>query len=456
MADNSAIEWTDATWNPIRARNKKTGKVGWHCEHATTGCEFCYAEGFNKRLGTGLAFKPGHRQGIEIFLDDNMLTQPLRWKKPRMIFVCSMTDLFAEFVPDAMLDKIFAVMALTPQHTYQVLTKRAARMRDYILAKRRNAPEWIHLPSEHGNVLLPYEGGWPTNVWLGVSAERQQEADERIPLLLQTPAATRFISAEPLLGPIDLTDHCNGHYFFNSLTGTRWHDDPDHTNPEQKFAPGLDWVIAGGESGRNARPMEPAWVRSMREQCENAGVDFFFKQWGEWAPFALGEPTALAGEYQLVRVGKKAAGRLLDGIEYNGMPRRAAMNAPYHTHKRVLADVPDGTPLCAECKQPHDRKGQRHCRKCHAAYQRQWSTDQARMAREFRQKSRSFHGKQTVSGPQAFIVTVEKFGEARYSAASPQQARSLAWKAFRNVSEGLSYAEFIRISSVRKAAERAA
>ncbi|MBY9051415.1 phage Gp37/Gp68 family protein, partial [Pseudomonas fluorescens] len=98
MADRSAIEWTDASWNPIRARNLITGKVGWHCEHATTGCEFCYAEGFNKRLGTGLAFKPGHRKDIEIFLDEQMLTQPLRWKKPRKIFVCSMTDLFAEFV----------------------------------------------------------------------------------------------------------------------------------------------------------------------------------------------------------------------------------------------------------------------------------------------------------------------------------------------------------------------
>lgn len=136
MADNSAIEWTDATWNPVRARNLETGKVGWHCEHATTGCEFCYAEGFNKRLGTGLAFKPGHRADIEIFLDEAMLTQPLRWKKPRRIFVGSMTDLFADFVPDEFIDRMFAVMALAPQHTFQLLTKRAARMREYLTLPR--------------------------------------------------------------------------------------------------------------------------------------------------------------------------------------------------------------------------------------------------------------------------------------------------------------------------------
>lgn len=140
------------------------------------------------------------------------------------------------------------------------------------------------------------------------------------------------------------------------------------------------------------------------------------------------------------------------------------MNAPYQTHRRRLLGVPDGTPLCAECGQSHERKGQRLCRKCHNAYQRQWKADQAKMAREFR---RGFHGKQTVSpggiaassigaAIQTYVVTVEKFGEAKYSASSAQQARSLAWKAFRNVSENLSYAEFIRISSVRKAAERAA
>ena len=125
MADKSKIEWTDATWNPIRARNKATGKVGWHCEHATTGCQFCYAENFNQRLGTGLPFKPGHRDDIKLFLDEQILKQPLRWKRPRKIFVGSMTDVFADFIPDAWLDRMFAVMALSPEHTFQVLTKRA-------------------------------------------------------------------------------------------------------------------------------------------------------------------------------------------------------------------------------------------------------------------------------------------------------------------------------------------
>ena len=170
MGENSKIEWTDSTWNPIRARNLATGKVGWHCEHMSEACRFCYAEGINRRLGTGLDFKPGHRADIEIFLDEQMLLAPLRWKKPRRIFVNSMTDTFAEFVKDEWLDRMFAVMVLCPQHTFQVLTKRPERMRSYV----------IHLAV----------GGWPLkNIWLGVSAEDQATADERIPLLLQTPAA---------------------------------------------------------------------------------------------------------------------------------------------------------------------------------------------------------------------------------------------------------------------------
>ena len=216
MSARSAIEWTDASWNPIRARNIKTGKIGWHCEHATTGCEFCYAEGINKRLGTGLPFKPGHRADIEIFLDEGMLLAPLRWKRPRRIFVGSMTDLFADFVTDAMLDRIFAVMALCPQHTFQVLTKRAARMREYIesIKPLPNAP-WDRLTEIAMDIGYTARGQGGNgglvkrplpNAWLGVSCERQEEADERIPLLLQTPAAVRFISAEPLLGPVDLSD----------------------------------------------------------------------------------------------------------------------------------------------------------------------------------------------------------------------------------------------------------
>ena len=341
MADRSAIEWTDASWNCIRARNLVTGKLGWHCEHATTGCEFCYAEGFNKRLGTGLPFKPGHRKDIEILCDDVMLTQPLRWKKPRKIFVCSMTDLFADFVTDEWIDKMFAVMALAPQHTFQVLSKRAARMRDYFAD-----------PLQHNRVELAAEAIRPSvgapfspkhvlprilpNVWLGVSTERQQEADERIPLLLQTPAAVRFISAEPLLGPI-------------SLRWAKWDDwkgrtDIDHLDGARM----LDWVIVGGESGPKARPMHPDWVRELRDQCGEAGIAFFLKQWGEWAPgecaqkaptrtertatwfadeWMYGALTPRASEEthyddapDVYRLGKKAAGRLLDGVEHNEFP----------------------------------------------------------------------------------------------------------------------------------------
>lgn len=372
MADKSAIEWTDATWNPIRARNKKTGKVGWHCEHATTGCEFCYAEGFNKRLGTGLAFKPGHRKDVEIFLDEEMLTQPLRWKKPRMIFPNSMTDLFADFVPDEWIDRIFAVMALTPQHTYQPLTKRAQRMQDYCSTIQKNG-RWLQMEDialqlgyeprgahDHGFDWISHKQFLP-NVWLGVSTERQEEANERIPLLLMTPAAVRFISAEPLLAPMDLTviryrnEDCDVRW--NSLTSEAWVENGDSASAYTNDAAGntkLDWVIVGGESGKNARPMHPDWARTLRNQCAAASVPFFFKQWGEWLPgeanygqfnprpmnayrrcdnhsyewpdtnkvqnFGTNPDDVWSGNLTARRIGKKAAGRLLDGELYNARP----------------------------------------------------------------------------------------------------------------------------------------
>lgn len=375
MADRSAIEWTDASWNPIRARNKATGKVGWHCEHATTGCEFCYAEGFNMRLGTKLPFKPGHRKDIEIFLDETMLTQPLRWKKPRKIFVGSMTDLFADFVTDEWIDKVFAVMALAPQHTFQVLTKRAGRMREYLASDRQNVVAWkpVHevmnlwypgwiaedVQGPHRSRAIAAACTWPLpNVWLGVSTERQQEADERIPLLLQTPAAVRFISAEPLLGPIDLRNLGDATFSLSAFTGEAKH----LLGMRDKTAGKLDWVIAGGESGPKARPMHPDWVRSLRDQCASAGVPFFKKQWGEYLPWSQfvasgiedGEPSectrfrtmqwdgecwtdegfpswidsddgSIDDEQCVGRVGKKKAGRLLDGVEHNEFPTTRAM-----------------------------------------------------------------------------------------------------------------------------------
>lgn len=286
MGSKSNIEWTDASWTPIRARNLKTEKVGWHCEHVTTGCEFCYAERMNKRLGTGLSFKPGYRKDIEIFLDREMLLAPLRWKSPRRIFVCSMTDAFADFVKDEWLDKIFAVMALCPQHTFQVLTKRGERMRDYCHGLQQEELDEsieaimpftmarvIHRPL--GSPALPLR-----NVWLGVSCERQQEADERIPLLLQTPAAVRFISAEPLLGLIDL----------QTIMVASCHS--EFPNGEPALA-NLDWVIVGGESGgHDARPFKIEWADEIIEQCRDANVACFVKQLGSF-PTSDGYPLEL-------------------------------------------------------------------------------------------------------------------------------------------------------------------
>jgi protein gp37 len=301
----SDIEWTDASWTPIRAKNLATGKLGWHCEHDTTGCIHCYSEAMNLRLGTGLPFKPGHRKDIEIFLDEKMLQAPFHWKKPRMVFVCSMTDLFAEFMKDEWINEIFAVIRHCPQHTFQVLTKRAERLLHYSRDNRH--PE-----------------SWPlSNVWFGVSCERQEEADERIAFLLQTPAVVRFISAEPLLAPIDLRsirwpkDHI----------GFPESDDLSDGRDGLRLINGtkLDWVIVGGESGYDARPMHPEWARNIRDQCAAAGVEFFFKQWGEWWPAAQAQPAEFHGtkheDDRLVRGGKKIAGRLLDGVEYNGFPK---------------------------------------------------------------------------------------------------------------------------------------
>ncbi len=299
----------------------------------------------------------------EPFLDETMLLAPIRWKKPRMVFVCSMTDLFADFVADEWIDKVFAVMALAPQHTFQVLTKRPERMKAYCTqldnepvrdTVRRIVAAWP------GNAPIPSEITFPlSNVWLGTSCEDQTTADERIPLLLDTPAAIRFVSAEPLLGPIDLTNMpagnlsreecgaencCGGQLHQNALDNRSvWCDAP--VDSEAVIANSLDWLIVGGESGRHARPMHPAWARSLCDQCQAAGVPFFFKQWGEHEPneFArigkdgevwrrtpagkehwffdeLGKAAADVPPVRMSKVGKKAAGALLDGREWRQFP----------------------------------------------------------------------------------------------------------------------------------------
>jgi protein gp37 len=221
--------------------------------------------------------------GLVNVAPDDTLLKPLRWKRPRMIFVNSMSDLFHEAVPWRVIDRVFQVMELAEKHTFQVLTKRAQVMREYLRNSRRAQSARV----------------WPLpNVWIGVSAERQKEADERIPDLLATPAAVRFLSAEPLLGPLDII---------------RYMPDPTENCPQTR----LDWVIVGGESGPRARPMHPQWARDIRDQCQTAGVAYFFKQWGEWTPTNM-----ISGEYE--RVGKKAAGRRLDGRTWDEMPARAS------------------------------------------------------------------------------------------------------------------------------------
>jgi protein gp37 len=205
---------------------------------------------------------------------ESALLDPISWRKPQRVFVNSMSDLFHESVPDSFIDRVFAVMALAPQHTFQVLTKRADRMRSYmsstkgadgvicrVNAAAREIPKGRWWKGAHTS--------WPwSNVWLGVSAEDQQRADERIPLLLQTPAAVRFISAEPLLGPLDLLLH------HDWLTGEK------ESVSEKTHTPRLNWVIVGGESGLGARPLDVAWVRSIVQQCQAAGVACFVKQLG--------------------------------------------------------------------------------------------------------------------------------------------------------------------------------
>jgi protein gp37 len=325
MADHSTIEWTEATWNPIAG-----------CSVHSPGCLRCYAM---KRVAPRLAKNPATPHyagtvepskagpvftGVVNLASDDVVIKPLRWKRPRMIFVNSTSDLFHENVPDEWIDRIFAVMALSPQHTFQVLTKRAKRMRKYFsddLVVRRiyELACEITLERELVDVILIAPGIDPAvappgrrvyldafplpNVWLGVSAERQQEADERVPELLATPAAIRFVSAEPLLGPIDFTAL--------KLSDAIAIDRGDYVRLDGLEH--LDWIIVGGESGHGARPMHPAWARQIRDQCAAAGVPFFFKQWGEYPQQAPDGET-------FRRLGKKRAGRLLDGVEHNGMP----------------------------------------------------------------------------------------------------------------------------------------
>lgn len=394
MADTTKIEWTDTTWNIING-----------CSVHTPGCTNCYAM---LLAGTRLASHPS-RAGLttmtkagpvwtgEVRLYEPWLTQPLEWTKPRDIFVCAHGDLFHEAVTDAMLDRVFAVMALCAaterRHRFQVLTKRSGNMRRYVGGLAARADEIAIVAADlcadafrsmPAIVDLLQRGPLP-NVWLGVSTEDQRRADERIPDLLSTPAAVRWISAEPLLGSIDL-EHvaapeeegdgwklnalAPGSCFEFKGSDGYWYDGdgPEH--------PALDWVVVGGESGRGARPMHHTWARQLRDQCAAADVPFLFKQWGEWAPvcavdldaldeqlyhpapardpdasrrckvgqlvmqasgrvFPLDQRSRISGEdpakgdfafqagtgaMTFMAIGKRRAGRLLDGVQHDGVP----------------------------------------------------------------------------------------------------------------------------------------
>lgn len=229
------ISWTNETWNPV------TG-----CSHVSEGCRNCYAEALSLRHGWSKKPWTARNAAENVKLHPDRLDQPLRWQKPRMVFVNSMSDLFHDLVPFEFIDQVFATMAAAKQHTFQLLTKRPDRMR------------------AHSRARLQQIGTPLPNVWLGVSCEDQPNADERIPELLQTPAAVRFLSCEPLLGPIKLPVSLRNHL--------------GHYGRCTDSCVGLDWVIAGGESGRDYRVMDIAWARELRDQCHQYGVPFFMKQ----------------------------------------------------------------------------------------------------------------------------------------------------------------------------------
>jgi len=369
VSDNSAISWTDATWNPLLG-----------CTKVSPGCDGCYAiqnariraGNPNPKIATAYAGLVERDAGgrLEwtgaVRLLPERLEKPLRWRKPRRIFPNSQADLFHDQVDVEFIATVFAVMALTSRHTYQLPTKRHARMRAVLSDPEFRERVGWHMDriSETWNLPKGCIDGWPMggdagvlwplpNVHIGVSVENQQWADIRIPALLDTPAAVRWVSAEPLLGPVSLHP--------NWLHGKPcWGEAyPEPTSPagilvrDPETGPRLDWVVCGGESGPGARPMHPDWARGLRDQCLDSGAAFHFKQWGEWAP---PEPSAGHSIFDYVtdddrvqivdtvgrrrgrpwpgwkvqdgtrfaaplrRYGKKAAGRLLDGREWNEYP----------------------------------------------------------------------------------------------------------------------------------------
>lgn len=353
MSEFSKIEWTDHTWNPWEG-----------CQKVGPGCDHCYAETRNARFGGGQApnWGPGaprRRTGKDTW------DKPAKWQKRaaefmaqhgrrQRVFCASLADWLDNTVSVQWRLDMLRVIFQTPDLDWLMLSKRIGNLKPMLEGVIRlieaqlgwNEDESGQPDEELRNWLADWVllGKAPGNVWIGATVVNQEEADRDIPKLLDVPARVRFLSMEPLLGPVDLT-RVSPHLFAakaNALTGVwKWDD-----GPKKKEATPLDWVIVGGESGPGARPMHPDWARSLRDQCASAGVPFLFKQWGEWTPgenvsrqsgtvatadwyageWGFGEENLAScdnhidDEPDLYRVGKKAAGRLLDGIEHNGFP----------------------------------------------------------------------------------------------------------------------------------------
>lgn len=305
---NTKIDWADKVWNPI------TG-----CSHAgSRGCDNCYAKRMANRLKGRYGYPKKDPFRVTFHLD--RLEEPLHWEKPSRIFVCSMGDLFHENIKPEWIDAIWEVMAACRQHTFMVLTKRP-----------HNIEKLLYGVTEECGCRELGGGDYLSNIWLGVSVEDQKTADERIPILLQIPAAHRWVSIEPMLNPIDLSEWV-GVRRYTTLDGL-----PE--KPYWKRLVGtpllgiLDWVVCGGETGPGARPLHSDWVRSLRDQSLAEGVPFFFKSWGEWLPVGqkpacvfkpIGKNDAV-DRFHLwndeeknvsMKIGRKAAGSNLDGKEW--------------------------------------------------------------------------------------------------------------------------------------------
>ncbi len=308
--NTTTIEWAEKTWNPV------TG-----CSPISEGCENCYA----KRMAQRLRGRYGYPEDepFRVTLHRDRLEEPLKLRKPSRIFVCSMGDLFHDDVPGRFINEVWMTMLNAKRHTFIVLTKRPERLLQWTTTAAM-AKQW------------PIEGIWPEHIWLMVTVENQRRADERIPILLQTPAVVRGVSVEPMLGPVDLTAvQLDKYTHMNVLEGCGVTTRPGYMGQSLPncHCERIDWVICGGETGPGARPMHPDWVRFLRDQCQVAGVPFLFKQWGEYReacapddPIWNGQAPKLRHEHGMhfIKLGAKKTGRILDGEIWDEYPEEKA------------------------------------------------------------------------------------------------------------------------------------